>query len=195
MIKQRPITTKTTTATLTLSEMGDIVCNSGSDFTVTLPTASGGLWYRVSNVGAGVVTVAYDATSTTLKQNEQALLLSNSTTAWCMSKGAGQMTKDEIEAVLTGEISSHTHAVNITKAMQSITLTSTNITNKYVDLANVPLDNTAVELFPVGGIKQAYTTDYTVITDGADIRRLNWDGLGLASLLAENDIISVDYIY
>ena len=81
------------------------------------------------------------------------------------------------------------------KVTEQLTLTATNISDKYVDLTNTPLDATAVGLFPVGGIKQQYTVDYTVVTDTATIKRLNWNGLGLESLLAENDVISVDYMY
>jgi len=83
----------------------------------------------------------------------------------------------------------------VTKVTENLTLTATNISNKYVALTNTPLDNTAVGVFPSGGIKQLYTTDFTVITDGVSIKRLNWDSLTLESLLSEGDIISVDYIY
>jgi len=92
-------------------------------------------------------------------------------------------------------VAQHTKLINLAEVTQNITLTATNIANKYVDLANVPIDNTSVGVFPVGGIKQLYTTDFTVITDGADVKRLNWNGLSLESLLVENDIISVNYMY
>jgi len=83
----------------------------------------------------------------------------------------------------------------VTAVTENLTLNATNISNKYIDLANTPLYNTAVKVFPAGGIKQLYTTDFTVITDGSDVKRLNWDSLGLESYLADGDIISVDYIY
>ena len=83
----------------------------------------------------------------------------------------------------------------LTKITENLALSSVNISNKYVDLAHVPKDNTAVGVFPVVGIKQLYAIDYTVITDGTNIKRLNWTGLGLETLLATGDIISVDYIY
>ena len=82
-----------------------------------------------------------------------------------------------------------------TKITDILTLDATAISNKYIDLTHVPLDATAVGLFPIGGIKQLYTIYFTVITDGADIKRLNWGSLGLEALLAEGDIISSDYIY
>lgn len=110
MIKQKFVVIKTISATLTYSEMGDIVCNSTVDITITLPTPNSGLWHRISNVGAGIVTVYYGSTLTTLKQTEQCLCLANASTSWFFSKGGGAMTKLEIEDVLTGEISSHSHA-------------------------------------------------------------------------------------
>lgn len=109
MIRQLRVTVKTAAATLTYGEMGDVIVNSADAVTVTLPTPAKGLWYRFSNVGAGVLTIAYDsATITTLNQYEQALVLAYDASAWWMSKG-GSLTKSSVEAVLTGEITSHTH--------------------------------------------------------------------------------------
>lgn len=110
MLKQRTTTTKTATATLAYTEMGDIVVDSSSAVEISLPTPSPGLWYRISNVNSGLVTVSYGSELTTLKQTEQCLCLSNASADWYFSKGAGAMTKAEIEAVLTGVISSHSHA-------------------------------------------------------------------------------------
>lgn len=115
MIKQKSVTLKDAAATLTYAEMGDIIVNSETAVTITLPTPALGLWYRVSSVGEGLVTIedGSEVEITTLKQTEQAMVWAASTSAWWMSKGAGAMTKAEIEAVLTGEISSHTHADNV----------------------------------------------------------------------------------
>jgi hypothetical protein len=83
-----------------------------------------------------------------------------------------------------------------TKKVEILTIDSTDITNKYSDdLTEVPADATAVEVTPVGGIPQEYTTDFTVISDGSDVKRLNWDGLGLESLLEEDDKVVVSYTY
>ena len=76
-----------------------------------------------------------------------------------------------------------------------ITLTSTDITNKYKDLVNVPVDNTSVKINIIGGSVQFYTDDYTVITNGSVVKRLNWDNLGMETILAENDKIVVNYTY
>ncbi len=108
-IKQKLIVIKTADTTLSYSEMGDIVCNCENSITISLPTPNSGLWYRISNVGAGVVNVYYTSNMTTLKQTEQCLCLANTSKDWFFSKGGGNMTKAELEEVLTGEISSHKH--------------------------------------------------------------------------------------
>ena len=87
MIKQRGLTLKVVSSSLTYLEMGDIVCNSAAAITITLPAPNLGLWYRISNVGAGIVTVYYGSALTTLKQTEQCLGLANSSTDWFFSKG------------------------------------------------------------------------------------------------------------
>ena len=55
MIWQTRVTVKTGSATLTYAEIGDIVVTGSG--TLTLPAASPGVWYRISNASAGVVTV------------------------------------------------------------------------------------------------------------------------------------------
>jgi len=83
------VTIKTISAILTYSEMGDIVCNSVAPITITLPAPNAGLWYRISNVGTGIVTIYYLASLTTIQQTEQCLCLANSTSNWFFSKGGG----------------------------------------------------------------------------------------------------------
>ena len=77
-----------------------------------------------------------------------------------------------------------------------VTLDATDITNKYNDdLVNVPVTASAVNVCPVGGIPQEYTVDFTIITDGADIKRINWGTLGLDGILASGDKLIVTYTY
>lgn len=110
MIRQRLVTVKTATATLTVSEFGDVIVNSSSAITITLSAPYKGLWFRVTNVNTGVVSIVYNAvTLATLKQREHFLAFANDITDWYYAKAADLMTKAEIEAVLTGDISSHTH--------------------------------------------------------------------------------------
>jgi len=82
-----------------------------------------------------------------------------------------------------------------TKGVETITLDATNISNKYVDLAQIPKTATATEINPVGGPAQEYTVDYTVVSDGADVKRLNWNGLGMDSVLEIGDKLIVSYTY
>jgi len=83
-----------------------------------------------------------------------------------------------------------------TKIVEVLTIDATDITNKYSDdLTQTPQAATAVQVTPVGGIQQEYTVDFTIITDGGTVKRFNWDGLGLESLLAENDKVIVSYTY
>jgi len=110
MTRQRLVTVKTATATLTVSEFGDVIVNSSSAVTITLSAPYKGLWFRVTNVNTGVVSIVYNAvTLATLKQREHFLAFANDITDWYYAKAADLMTKAEIEAVLTGDISSHTH--------------------------------------------------------------------------------------
>jgi hypothetical protein len=81
------------------------------------------------------------------------------------------------------------------KKVEVLTIGSGDITAKYKDLAEVPVTATAVEVFPVGGITQEYTVDFTIITNGSVIKRLNWNGLGLEALLEANDKLIVSYTY
>ena len=111
MIKQRHFVIKSASITLTYGEMGDVVCNSSNSIILTLPTPNAGLWYRISNVGSGVVVVYYNSTITMLKHTEQCLCLANANSSWFFSKGGGNITKEEIENVLTGEITSHSHPI------------------------------------------------------------------------------------
>ena len=110
------------------------------------------------------------------------------------AKGIDDNFVTDAEKVVIGNTSG-TNTGDQTKITQKITLSATDISRKYKDLTNTPLDKEAVGVFPVGGIKQLYTTDFTLITDGTSIKRLNWDGLSLESLLTTNDIITVDYIF
>ncbi|MDX9703942.1 MAG: hypothetical protein RBU23_13000 [Candidatus Auribacterota bacterium] len=105
------------------------------------------------------------------------------------------ITKAEIEAKLTGEISTHTHARNVTKKVEIITLSSTDISNKYIDLTNTPIDGSAVEVHPSDGIPQTYGLDFSVVTNGSVIKRLSWSGLAMDGILASGDKLVVSYTH
>jgi len=83
-----------------------------------------------------------------------------------------------------------------TRIVEIVTLDATDISNKYNDdLTQVPAAATAVNIVPVGGIPQEYTVDFTIITDTSDIKRINWDGLGLEALVESTDKLMVTYTY
>jgi len=82
----------------------------------------------------------------------------------------------------------------LVEAVEILTLSGTDITNKYIDLAAVPKIAGNVSLFVKGSGPQVYTDDYTVITNGSDIRRLNWDTLGLDGVLIAGNKLVVRYL-
>lgn len=112
MIRQLKTTTKADTTTLAYSDMGDVIANPNGPVEYILPSPLAGLWYRVTNITAHVVTILYGGTITTIGQNENVLLLANGTTGWYYTKGAGSMTKAQIEDVLIGTLGSHNHVLS-----------------------------------------------------------------------------------
>lgn len=76
---------------------------------------------------------------------------------------------------------------------QKFTLTTGNISDGYVDLTLPAALPTTASLFPVGGAPQDYGTDFEVITNGTDIRRVSWNGKTLAGELEVGDVIRVTY--
>jgi hypothetical protein len=72
--------------------------------------------------------------------------------------------------------------------VESIVLSGTDITNKYVNLAATPITASKTRLVVVGGIEQAYTTDFTVSTN-----QLSWSGLFLDGVLETGDKLIVTY--
>jgi len=76
---------------------------------------------------------------------------------------------------------------------ENFELNATDIANKYVDLSEAPGDITKTRLEVIGGIEQDFGTDFTVISDGSELKRVSWNGLGLESLLSDGDEIIVSY--
>ncbi len=68
------------------------------------------------------------------------------------------------------------------------TLDSTDISNGFVTLSNLPVEVSAVALDVIGGGPQFYNTDYTVAG-----QKLTWIG-SLASRLAVGDVLRVTYL-
>lgn len=81
------------------------------------------------------------------------------------------------------------------EAVEYVTLSGTDITNKYYDLAHVPKTAAKTKLAVKGSGPLFYTDDFTVITDGSVIKRLNWSTLGLDGVLIAGDKLQVCYLY
>ena len=84
-----------------------IIFNSPTDCTLTLPSPTGLIYADcdVHNKGAGTVTIGTQTVATGSHAH-----ISNDGAAWVIVVGGGaEITKEAIEAVFTGEISSHYH--------------------------------------------------------------------------------------
>jgi hypothetical protein len=75
---------------------------------------------------------------------------------------------------------------------EEFTLTSTDISNKYVLISFAPTDPLMVSLTVVGGSGQDYSIDFISTLDNEG-RRVSWSGLGLDGILAAGDTISIEY--
>lgn len=201
-----PVADITARDALTSSESGDmaIVADATDDPAVasggatyiydgTSPYATTG-WLRMItpddsvtsvNGSTGVVTLDTDDIS----EGSSNLYYTDARARAAIGAGTG-ISYDNI----TGIISTNLDYIE-TKKVEVITLTSTNITNKYVDLTETPATATAVEVNPVGGPAQEYTTDFTVITNGSVVKRLNWSSLGMDGILEAGDKLIVSYTY
>lgn len=83
---------------------------------------------------------------------------------------------------------------------QKITLSGTDITNQYVDLAQAAYSAASISLVPVGGIEQEQAVDYTVSLTGGSggVTRLTFAGdlaTGGAAELVAADKLVVKYSY
>jgi hypothetical protein len=76
---------------------------------------------------------------------------------------------------------------SVNAEVESITVTSTDITNGYVVLANEPTKILSVS--PKGGIVADPATDYSLSGD-----ELSWLG-DLASVIDEDDVLIISYVY
>lgn len=79
-------------------------------------------------------------------------------------------------------------AANQSFGNETITLTGTDITNGYIDLAQTPIAE-SLHVTPKGGLLQDQGTDYTLSTN-----RITFTG-DLATVLAAGDILLIKYAY
>jgi hypothetical protein len=114
MIKQRFITTKTATATLTYAEMGNVIANKETALTLTVVAASPnkGLWYYIINAGAGDCTVYEEEVGAlvVLLQNESVYIVSDGT-IWHVGAGGstGEYTYSQAVPAATWTITHNMH--------------------------------------------------------------------------------------
>ena len=85
---------------------------------------------------------------------------------------------------IKGSISSG--GLNVARIEAPFTLSSTDITNKYITLSATPATPGNTQLNIVSGTDQAYTTDFIVTGN-----QLSWSGLGLDGVLSVGDILTV----
>ena len=107
MIKQKLVTVKSSSTTLTYSELGEIVVTG--EATITLPAPAPGCWFRIGNTSSNVVSVNYSGVLGTLKQYEHILCLANNTTDWYILKSSSTKIHFTHTQTLASNIWSITH--------------------------------------------------------------------------------------
>lgn len=96
------------------------------------------------------------------------------------------------DGALWKQVESATVATGQYKPEPLYTITATDITNKYVVLADAPTDKELTTFTIFGGLAQAYGVDFTVTPDDGG-KRVSWNGLGLELILEAGDLISIIY--
>ncbi len=75
-----------------------------------------------------------------------------------------------------------------TEEVEEHILSSLDITNKYIDLINVPVAERKVFIFVNGGLKGFLNIDYHITTN-----RISWNGDNYDGILSVNDILTILY--
>ncbi len=84
---------------------------------------------------------------------------------------------------------------NTEKRSVYVTLTPTDISNKYVDIDYTPVPFDAVQVNWLGGSEGHYGVDFTVTTNlNGDYRRISWDGYSFDSQLVADEIIQIVFM-
>ena len=73
------------------------------------------------------------------------------------------------------------------------TLTSLDVSNRYLILTNTPTNESQTSLEYSGAVTQAYGVDFEVTHDDSG-RRLSWQNLGLDGILEPGDIVRIEYL-
>jgi hypothetical protein len=77
------------------------------------------------------------------------------------------------------------------QSVEIFSISATDITNKYVDIAHIPAHANFVQAFIRGNTPGVYNVDFTMTAP----KRFSWDGLYFESIIQETDILTVSYWY
>lgn len=72
--------------------------------------------------------------------------------------------------------------------VDTLTLSPTDISNKYITLSSTPTDPEKTALNVIGGDMQEYTVDFTITGN-----QLSWDSLGLDGVLISGDVLLIQF--
>ncbi len=78
-----------------------------------------------------------------------------------------------------------------TTRIENVSVTNTDVTNKYVTLTDTVSVNDGVILVR-NGVERVYSTDYTITTSGATYR-LSWNGKALDGVMQNGDKLTITY--
>jgi hypothetical protein len=112
----------------------------------------------------------------------------NTAYGWGDHSTEGYITHDEVNTI-SGALNDKIEALEV-KAVEEFTLTSTNISNKYVELSNNPSTNEVIAWVD-GGTHGLYDTDYVIANDN----QVSWNSKNWESILEEGDVLTVLYWY
>ena len=76
--------------------------------------------------------------------------------------------------------------------IENITLKASDINNKYIFLAQEPMDKDTIIVQVKGGPIQHQGTDF-IIVNGTNNKKISWDGYLLENSLAVGDILVIEY--
>lgn len=157
-----------------------------------------GVWNKADNVD-DVVSVAGKTGAVTLDTDDvtEATNLyftdARAKTAAVVNSTAGNETDqaasvDAMKTYVAGEISASTGSTN---AREVFTLSGTDVSNGFVDLAENAIPASVVVM--AGGLIHEFTTDFTLSVP-ASVTRVTFAG-DLASTLAASDVVQINYEY
>lgn len=180
---------------------GDMIALSGNTFSVDLATVSG---LESSNPGnaAGQLRVKLEASNPTLQISGSNELGAKLDAARAITAGASGIGVNTDSA--TTKINGSNQVETLKHNEESITLSGTDITNQYVDLAHAAYGTSAsvnsISVTPSGGPKQLKTVDYTVSLVGGSggVTRVTFTGdlaTGGNAALVATDVLVIEYDY